>query len=205
MGLHHFLYLCPLCGHDPLEKQGFRARCAGCGKSFEQGEGALIRILDPAGEFIDEAPAHLLARQIEGKGLDGDNATTGGNEGVMEAPVVARYVERERSIFRDGAFLGLIESQGRRRPGVLRMTALALEFMEGNGQVDVWQFEELRAIQASSSSIQISPNRGGVVTFRFASASCRRWEEALKQRVRRRWVELGRGEIAEFQPRIRSL
>ena len=66
-----------------------------------------------------------------------------------------------------------------------------------------WPLLDIRALQGSSSSLQISPLEGGVVTFRFEEESSRRWEELLKAGLRRMWSEAGRGEIAEFQPRIR--
>jgi hypothetical protein len=97
-----------------------------------------------------------------------------------------------------------MERQGSRIPGVLRIAGRQLEFNKASGESDVWDFLDIVALQASSSSIQISPRTGGVITFRFSGSSCRRWEEALKSRLRSTWRRAGLGEIAEFQPRIRS-
>jgi hypothetical protein len=66
-----------------------------------------------------------------------------------------------------------------------------------------WLLLEIRAVQTSSSSLQISPAEGGVVEFRFPGDSTRRWESLLHYALRQAFRRAGRGEIVEFQPRIR--
>lgn len=66
-----------------------------------------------------------------------------------------------------------------------------------------WPLLEIRAVQTSSSSLQISPAEGGVVEFRFPGDSTRRWESLLHHALRQAFRRAGRGEIVEFQPRIR--
>jgi hypothetical protein len=198
VGLHHFLYRCPLCGHLPLAKRGFQAFCAGCSRIYEQGEEGRVRIHDPEGE-VAEVPAAVLAERLDAFGPFSETDAK-----VMEANVVARVSESEEPIRFRRRLLGYMERQGSRIPGVLRIAGRQLEFNKASGESDVWDFLDIVALQASSSSIQISPRTGGVITFRFSGSSCRRWEEALKSRLRSTWRRAGLGEIAEFQPRIRS-
>lgn len=198
MGLHHFLYRCPLCGHLPLGKQGFQASCPACARTFEQGEGGSVRILDPEGGLREVSAAHL-AELLEAMGPFSEDE---GEE--LEAAVVARHSKSEEPIRYRNRLLGFMERQGRRLPGILRITGRHLEFHKAAGEREIWDLLDIVALQASSSSIQISPRKGGVITFRFSDSSCRRWEEALKARLRAAWRSAGLGEIAEFQPRIRS-
>jgi hypothetical protein len=198
MGLHHFLYRCPLCGHLPLEKRGFRAVCSGCSRTFEQGEEGRVRVHD-SDDQLTEIPASVPAEKLAEWG-----PFTDGDSGIMEASVVARYSVSEEPLHFKRKLLGFMERQGSRVPGVLRIAGRNLEFRKEAGESEVWDFLDIVALQASSSSIQISPRRGGVITFRFSGSSCRRWEEALKSRLRQVRHEAGDGEVAEFQPRIRS-
>ncbi len=68
-----------------------------------------------------------------------------------------------------------------------------------------WDLEEIRSLQASSSSVQLTTERGALLLFRFRNDSTRRWESLLRGAVARRWEALGRGRVVEFQPRIRAV
>lgn len=70
------------------------------------------------------------------------------------------------------------------------------------GLLEEWPLLDIRAVQTSSSSLQISPQGGGVVQFRFQGDSPRRWEDLLRRTLREAYRRAGRGEILEFQPRI---
>lgn len=202
MGLHHFLYRCPSCGHDPLVKEGFRARCPGCLKRFEQGEEGKIRVHGVEGG-LSEIPAAELARRLEEMGALSDSPPAE-NGVILEAPVIARFSEREEPLHFQKQLIGFVERQGRRRPGLLKLTEDDLCFDEGEGKEERWPYLDILALQASSLSIQISPRRGGIMSFRFSQTSTRKWEEALKTKLRAAWRQAGQGDIAEFQPRIRS-
>lgn len=198
MGLHHFLYRCPLCGHLPMAKQGFQATCTACARTFEQGEEGRVRILDPEGG-VKEMAAAQLAKRLEALGPFSEDEAE-----ELEAAVIARYTKSEEPIRYRQRLLGFMERQGTRLPGILRISGSRLEFRRSAGEADSWNLLDISALQASSSSIQISPRTGGVITFRFSDSSCRRWEEVIKAHLRAAWRDAGRGEIVEFQPRIRS-
>jgi hypothetical protein len=87
---------------------------------------------------------------------------------------------------------------------MLALTEGGLAFRDDSGAFEEWPVSDLRALQGSSSELQISPASGGIVAFRLASDSPRRWEERLKGLLRAHWEREGRGEIIEFQPRIRG-
>jgi hypothetical protein len=103
-----------------------------------------------------------------------------------------------------GDLLGFAERFGRPVKGTLGLSDSGLSFMEETGTRHEWPIGEIRALQGSSSEIQVSPAAGGVIAFRLAADSPRRWEEALKERLRALWLRQNRGEISEFQPRIRG-
>ncbi len=67
-----------------------------------------------------------------------------------------------------------------------------------------WPLETLTAIQPSSKTLQLN-HADGLVSIRFLGDSVRRWEALLQRYVRERWALLGRGRVAEFQPRIVAL
>lgn len=120
-----------------------------------------------------------------------------------EASATMRMATRETPVREAGALIGFFEALGPRCKGRLRLDAETVVFSEEKGIEHRWSLLELRALQSSSSSVQISPRTGGVVTFRFATDSPRRWEEFLRRALREAWAGAGRGEIREFQPRIR--
>jgi hypothetical protein len=136
--------------------------------------------------------SHELSEPPEGDGTS------------IQAAASMRIATGERTLWAGGAVLGYIERLGRRTVGTLRLSHEGLAFVEDGGRVHSWALEDVRALQGSSSTVQISPATGGVVSFRLRSDSSRRWEDLLKDRLRALWREQGRGEIVEFQPRIRS-
>lgn len=65
-----------------------------------------------------------------------------------------------------------------------------------------WGYLELKAMQTSSSSLQISLPGNRLVQLRFTDDSPKRWEDLLQQLIREAYQQAGRGFVAEFQPRI---
>ena len=158
---------------------------------------------DPAGE-VEEVPARALADRMGGPA--GPLPAGGQGPSALPAEVDAsmRVAARESPIRFRGALLGYCERFGVRRAGVLRLTDDRLTFTERSGPVHEWQLSRVRAVQGSSSAVQIAPAEGGLVSFRLDRDSPRRWEELLRAQLRVVWRAEGRGEIAEFQPRIRG-
>lgn len=156
----------------------------------------------PEGRVLD-VPAPVLG-----------DATRPRMEEPLEARVVLRRVEEEVALPFDGEVLGFVERYGEERAGCLTLRADALVFdldhptgTEGTGEGGdlsswSWPLLELRAVGASSSSVQFMPSGGPAVELRFPDESPRRWEESLKRAVDLAWREAGRGHVVEFQPRI---
>ena len=61
---------------------------------------------------------------------------------------------------------------------------------------------DLRAVQASSSSLQVYTLAQELVHFRFLEDSAFRWDCLLQETLRAAYRAAGKGEIVEFQPRI---
>jgi hypothetical protein len=120
------------------------------------------------------------------------------------ARVQARRASEELPVWYRGSLQGFAERLGEPVAGTLRLTAEHLALSSAEEGVDRWPLLAIGAIQTSSSSLQISPSEGGVVQFRFEEDSPKRWDDLLRLAVRRAYRREGRGEIIEFQPRIRS-
>ena len=74
MPIHHMLYRCPRCGHDPLEGHKGRAKCSSCGTLFEQGRGSVIIVRPPDGLPEQPTTSRLLAdlEKMGGPGISKD-------------------------------------------------------------------------------------------------------------------------------------
>jgi hypothetical protein len=211
MPLTYLLYRCPRCGHDPLGGEKDEALCSACGTWFGRGgEGSLIHVRESTGEEW-EVPSRLLTASIQALGGPGPRARDREGRIRYEAEVEVR-VAREESPFRfRGELLGFAETLGVGVPGVLEITDEALTFSPSvtseshsgsEGIRGSWPLLDIRAVQTSSSALQISPREGGLVQFRFRIDSPRRWEELLHMALREAYRRAGLGEITEFQPRI---
>jgi hypothetical protein len=214
MGLVDLLFRCPFCGHDPLEGTGPKASCPGCLRRFEPGSGgARIRVSGRNGP-AEELVAQELVRRLEA--LGGALPRSHGEAGriVCRTRARARFATVEEPVWFGGSLLGFAERFGEAIEGRLELAhdrlvfrATTREGAEGNDgdpRTWSWQLLDLGALQTSSASVQISPREGGVILFRFPEDSARRWEELLKIALQRAWQAEDRGEILEFQPRIRS-
>jgi hypothetical protein len=134
-----------------------------------------------------------------------DRMENWGDEGhPLESSAAARFALKEWPVRYRNAVVGFFEERGPKIAGTLRLGQREIRFTEAAGPVHEWLLLELSAVQTASAAIQISPPEGGLVSFRLIGDSPRRWEDSLKQRIRRLWHSAGRGEIREFQPRIRA-
>ena len=203
MPISHFIYRCPSCGHEPMRHRRGSAQCDACSRSYALGKGrGMILVTDGRGT-PHEVPAWEVARAVDA------GRTAPGSPDAQDPDLVAARVELRRAlqeapIYRRGTLLGFVEQQGPRLAGTLAIDGAGLVFRSDEGTEWRSAFLDLRAIQASSSSVQVSPSGGGVITLRFVADSPRRWEDLLKQEIRSAWRRAGRGEIIEFQPRIRT-
>ena len=201
MGLVRLLFRCPVCGHDPTEPKSDRVFCPDCRCTFEpatpNGE-TRIRVRHEEGTL--EVQAAVLTRRIQRFGGAGTRADDGGVYRAR-AQVRARFITGEAPYRLRDRLMGFIERIGPPERGELVLDGDTLGF-EGESPRE-WRLDEMTALQTTSSSVQISFVDESVVSFRLEEESVRRWEDLLRRALSRHWAEQGRGEIHEFQPRIR--
>lgn len=195
MSLTDLIYRCPFCGTDTMQGKGVEAHCPGCERVYElasRGDGLRVRGQD--GSDLQIGVGALIDR-MDSLGKDG---------AVLESSVLAKFAYRERPVWYRDALIGFFEEWEPSRPGELRLDDRTVQFTESSGEVHQWSLLDLRAVQTASVAVQISALGGGLVSFRILNGSPRRWEEAFRARLRRVWRDAGKGEIFEFQPRIRT-
>ena len=66
----------------------------------------------------------------------------------------------------------------------------------------MWPFEALKAVQASSKTLQVRGGEHPLASFAFRDDSSFLWERLLAVALDRFYRRTGRGEIVEMQPRI---
>ncbi len=201
MALKDLLYRCPHCGQDPVEGRRDRVRCPSCDALFVRNGRAGYLRMEVDGEVADVAVPRLVA-SIARRGGPFPAATDAQGRVRYEAEVIAKRAVGEEPIRRGGALVGFTERLGEGREGILRLEEGALSLLHDGVVASCWNLMDLRAVQASSSSLQIRAATGELVHFRFVADSPRRWEDLLQGTLRTLYRDAGRGEIVEFQPRI---
>lgn len=202
MALHHLLYRCPRCGADPTTGERDRALCPSCGRTYVRvREGRRIRILDREGR-VENALVQTLVGDIERQG--GSLSVARRADGTVEYSADVRVTRAlsEDAVVHEGRLLGYIERMSDPVPGVLTITDDALIFRPAEQPAEEhWRLRGLKAVQTSSAALQISPQEGPVVQFRFVADSPFRWEDLLRTLLVQAYAREGL-EIVEFQPRI---
>ena len=204
MALRDLLYRCPECGRDPVEGRKDRVRCPSCGAVYERGgPPALIRVTREGGETKAVHASRLVDAIRE---MGGPLPSALGEDGALDhvSEVRVRRATEEEGVRYRGRLLGFTERLGEARSATLRLAGDGLELRDAaGGAVERrWNVLDLRAVQASSSALQIYSATGELVHFRFVDESPLRWEALLHVVLRRAYREAGKGEIVEFQPRI---
>ena len=195
MSLKDLIYRCAFCGTDTMQGKGEEAHCPGCERVYQlasRGDG--LRVSGQDGSDLQIGVRALLDRM----------ASLGEDGAVLESSVLARFAYRERPVWYRDALIGFFEEWGPSRPGELRLDDRAVQFTEPSGEMHQWSLLDLRAVQTASAAVQISALGGELVSFRILNGSPRGWEKAFRARLRRVWRDRGKGEICEFQPRIRT-
>jgi hypothetical protein len=199
MPLVDLIYRCPLCGADAMREENDRvAGCRACARVYEHiPERGRIRVEGQDGSVFEVDADELVAGAARA------------DKGEVAAPVVAvdavaRVARDEEAVTYRQSLIGFVESRGPALSGRLTLHADRIDFKPDAGATRSWALLDVRAIQTASASVQISPLEGGVVTFRILGDSPRRWEELIRTRIRDAWRAAGRGEILEYQPRIRT-
>jgi hypothetical protein len=197
MALSDLLWACPRCGTDRgIDDEGV---CRACGTRFRRGPGAEIVATDPNGrdtvrpawEWVNDLPDPSAL-------FDADPAGA-----CRTAHASGRTVEADSSVFGETGYLNRVERFGDPRPVdlTLHRDRLVLAW-EGEGETEVVPLEQVTAVQASSSKLQIKARGRPLVMFRLADDSVYLWELLLHAALRDFYGRTGRGEIMEFQPRI---
>lgn len=204
MALKDLLYRCPRCGHDPTEGKGDRVHCPACRCRFSRAPAGARIVVEPAEETPKHVPASRLSEAIAERG--GPLAAARGEDGAIryESRVEVRRGAAEETMRHGGEVWGFYERLGVPEPGLLRARSDALE-LESEGAETTrsrWNLLDLRAVQSSSSSVQIFTATGELVHFRFLDDSPVRWEALLHAVLQDAYERDGRGRILEFQPRI---
>jgi len=160
----------------------------------------MIKVFTDSGKSYEIPGADLVAAMGD---LGGPLTVATGEDGALcyQADVDVQYSGHERPVWFRGELVGFAEKLGEARRGSLVLEEETLAFHSPE-VLREWPLMELRAVQTSSSALQISPVGGGLVQFRFLADSPKRWEDLLRHALKAAYKKRGRGEILEFQPRI---
>lgn len=200
MPIHHLLYRCPECGHNPTTADDHGARCQGCGTHFERGNYALI-VTQPAAGAKRTATAAQLIDAIR---IWEDKSPTGiGLDGVLDyaAEVTYKRVVGQGVVHEGKLVIGFYEKFSEVAHGTLRITDDGLDLSGVEEDSFDWPWSVVRAVQTTGKSVQLMLAEDGLFDFRFDKDSPRRWEELLHARLQAHYAVSGL-RVREFQPRI---
>jgi len=204
MPLRHLLYRCPTCGHEPVDGAGERVSCAACRTRYRRSRrGALVEVREASGETCLEEARTLVDRLRE---LGGPlTAPTRGDADLSyAAPALLGRSAGEDPVRHRGRLLGFCERGGPRSAGTAAVDVQALVFRSREGTEGRWPLLELGGVQVASKALQVLPRGEPLVQLEFPDDSPLRWEELLHHLLREAYRRAGRGEVVEFQPRIRA-
>ena len=201
MALIDLCYRCPQCGHDPMGGEGDAAWCESCGIRIERSRGRLLLSLAERDQRFDVSAADLC-RRIDEHGGPVTRATR--EDGTLEYSARARISWRvsERAVRYRGVLRGFVESMGPPAPGTVTVDRDRVHVDPGGRHAGSWHHLDLGAVQASSSSLQLSLPDDQLVQLRFLDDSPRRWETLMRRLITDAYERAGRGRVVEFQPRI---
>jgi hypothetical protein len=207
MAIRDLLWACPLCGIEGALQPVRRAElCQGCGTHFARGRRATIVARTPDHEILALSAAEWLDR-LPDIGIEERIRRAESSGGVIHREPARLRLEigAEPVAFR-GVYLNRIERLGPPRAGILQLEIDRIGFHE-DGQSDsagpiTWHFDAIRAVQPSSSTLQIRAEQLPLASLQVPGGSIRLWEELLTAALRAYYAARGRGEIIEFQPRI---
>lgn len=203
MALTDLCYRCPACGRDPMRGKGDRAWCLGCGTRIARRRGRLF--VTNKSQESHEINACKLVLDID---LHEEYIRGTFRPDVdfrRSARALVSWRTEERAIRYKGVLRGFAETMGDPTPGTVSARRDEVRIETPVTGREAWSYLELGALQASSSSLQLSLAGGRFVQFQFAGDSPRRWEEMLRALVRDAHRRAGRGQVLEFQPRIETV
>ena len=202
MPIHHMLYRCPRCGHDPLQGHEGKAECVSCGTRFEQRRGAVIIAHPPEGSAEQTDATRLLAA-VEEMGGPGVRTDAGEERLFRESRIRSGRVEGHDVIRWRGRVLGFSEKIVWKGEGFLRLEREALTFRPdaGSGQGFSCLLSDIRGVQISSKALQITLEGSRMHQFEFIEDSPKRWEDLVCLALTRLYAQSGQS-VIEFKPRI---
>lgn len=201
MALVDLCYRCPRCGHDPMSGEGDAAWCASCGIRIERSRGRLLLLL-PEGDRRFDVSALDLCRRIDEHGGPITRATRDGGALEYQARARISWQVSERAVRYRGVLRGFAESMGPAAQGTITVDRERVHVECGDRRAGSWRHLDLGAVQASSSSLQLSLPGDQLVQLRFLDDSPRRWETLMRRLITDAYERAGRGRVVEFQPRI---
>jgi hypothetical protein len=223
MAIRDLLWACPLCESEgTLHTTRGAETCRNCGTSYRRGRGAEIvaraagqpDLRLSAAEWLDRLPPLDIERRIrEAMSRDGV---------IQREPGVLRLETGAQPVAFRGTYLNRIERLGPPQAGTLQLEADRISFHladdsaerdaaatsdhdgspDRSGPLVTWAFDEIRAVQPSSSTLQIRALGQPLASLTVPHGSIRFWEELLCAALKAHYRDAGRGEILEFQPRI---
>jgi hypothetical protein len=194
-----------------MGEAGKAASCPSCGLVIQRGSTRRLHLTVRNGGVQREVPVATLVDRMEALGGAWSRATDGAGSLCYRAAARLRVAGTETPVRYQGRLLGFAERFGAGTPGTLEVRDESLSFHHAESGTPTardavplrsWALESLRSLQASSSSVQLTTEGGGLLLFRFDNDSTRRWESLLRGAIATRWEALGRGRVVEFQPRI---
>lgn len=181
---------------------GDTARCSACGTAYDRGRGDLLLVERTADGRERPVPVSTLVTRIEADGGPLTRATLPDGTVSYRADVMVSWRVSEDPVHHRGRLRGYSELMGEPTPGVLHVDQDGVHLEPSTGEGESWPWLDIRALQTSSSSLQLSLPGDRLVQFRFLDDSPRRWEDLLRHLVRDAYRRAGRGFVVEFQPRI---
>ena len=154
------------------------------------------------GDLRQGIHSSILCERIELHGGPVTRATLPGGEVRYSAEAMVSWRVGERAVWRRGMLLGFSETMGPAVRGTVAADRDTVSVEDGRSDSGRWRHLDLVAVQASSSSLQLSLPGDGLVQLRFLDDSPRRWEMLMRRLIGEAYERAGWGGVVEFQPRI---
>ena len=200
MPIHHMLYLCPECGHDPLRGVARRAECQSCGAVFERGRGSTILVTSPGGPTrVSTAKELLEATEARANASLGTSPEDGADS--HRARIAIGRAQEQHVVSFDGHVLGFSERVEPEGEGILCLEGDRLTLLAEGRDPRVWTLDSIGAILISSLAIQINLLGRGLYQLEFLEDSPKRWEDLVHTALRSFYAARGRV-VIRFQPQI---
>ena len=129
-------------------------------------------------------------------------ATAAGGTLEYSARALVSWRIAEDAVWHRGVLRGYSESMGPAVEGSITVDRDTVSVDGGATGAGRWRHLDIGAVQAASSSLQLSLPGDRLVEFRFLGDSPRRWETLVRRLIADAWERAGRGRVVEFQPRI---